>query len=79
MKLEHKIGIAIGMCTITGMLWAAFSKPASWDQVVKDMADMKPKVEDHGTRIARIEAHYSDIKDTLHEINRKLDDDGGPR
>lgn len=74
MKTEHKLGIAIAAMTLCGMLWAAYSKPAGWDQTTKDVAELKPMVRDHDNRLAIMETHYIHIEDELKRIDKKLDD-----
>lgn len=74
MKPGQIAGVAVAIFTLFGMVWAVFSKPASWDQTTRDVAELKPRVQDHSERIAVIEAHYTDIKDSLKQINKKLDE-----
>lgn len=73
MKLEKMISIAVAILTIGGMVYIAYSKPAAWDQTVKDVGEMRPKVELHGQQLAAADAHYQDIIHRLDQISDKLD------
>lgn len=66
------IGLLINLLTLGGLLWAFYAHPAKWDQAVTDLAELKPKVEDHGKQLAAIDAQYKDIKEELQAIDRKL-------
>jgi hypothetical protein len=47
-------GILLTLLTLLGVIWQAYAKPAQWDQTVKEMADIRPKVYEHDKQLAVI-------------------------
>jgi hypothetical protein len=50
------IGVALSIIMIIGAIYAGFGKPASWDQAVKDVNDLKPRVENEEREISELRA-----------------------
>lgn len=69
------IGLLIGILTLCGIVWTAYSKPARWDQTSADLAVIKPIVETHTIKLAVIDNKFDtiieELKDIKHEIKKK--------
>jgi hypothetical protein len=65
-------GLILTVLTLAGVLWTAYAKPASWDQTVKDMMEIKPKVYDHDKQLAVVIEKLSSMEAHLESIDRKL-------
>lgn len=66
------IGIAVGVATLGGVIWAAVKKPEQWDSGVQRVNEITPIVYQTKNRVDVMEAHYEDILRRLDSIDRKL-------
>jgi hypothetical protein len=64
------VSIIIGIVTILGYLFRMSSHVTHWDDVVSDMAVIKPIIAADTAAIALLQSHYVDIKDDLAEIKK---------
>jgi hypothetical protein len=74
MKRKADWTLILTIVTLAGVIWSAYAKPASWDQAVADMADMKPRVRSLELQMAVILDEMSDLKSIrqhLASIDRK--------
>lgn len=61
----------LSVLTLGGILWTAYAKAATWDQVVKDMNLIKPKIESQEINTAVLIARLNSIDKHLESIDRK--------
>ena len=70
------VGLILTVIMLLGAVWAGYSKPAAWDQCVKDVVIMKPIVSDDHTQMAVMKQtendHFEAIMLELHAINKKV-------
>lgn len=70
------VGLILTVVTLMGAVWAGYSKPASWDQCVREMNSIKPIVMAHETQIAVLtrseDDHFKAIMAELQAINKKV-------
>lgn len=54
--------LILTILTLGGVIWQAYAKPASWDQAVNDMSDMKPRVRSLEIQMAVITDEMSELR-----------------
>ena len=59
------VGLMLTVITIIGAIWVGYAKPSSWDQAVKEVAELKPQVAIHDKQLAVISSVLEDMQEDL--------------
>lgn len=63
--------LMLTIVTLVGVIWAASAKTSPWDQAVKDISELRPKVENNQLQIAILTEKLTSIDKHLESIDKK--------